>query len=42
MLGEPGAFVTEVEASRRALIQYGPMGMVKRMLQGELLGPSVP
>ncbi|HIF68907.1 MAG TPA: histidine phosphatase family protein [Deltaproteobacteria bacterium] len=38
MLGEPGAFVTEVEASRQALVQYGPLGMVERMLQGELLG----
>ena len=42
MLGEPGAFVTEVEASRQALIQYGPMGMVERMLQGELLGGKRP
>ena len=42
MLGEPGAFVTDVEASRQSLIQHGPMGMVERMLNGELLGSKRP
>ncbi len=33
-LGEPGAFIEDVEASIQRLVEHGPIGIVNRLLQG--------